>query len=594
MAWVLVPTPPRPPAQGPDDTSSAALLGASLWLDACLETFQPAVPVRHPASLTALFPAEERCPPGPDGGFLDDCVSRYFPGSRIVVRRTEGEFVADRTTHSPSPSRAVRLPWPPAFMAAARLLTDQLDIPRLPLVQTRPEAASAHAPVSPPRDALAALGAGVHRLWSALVQQDHVTCGPAVDETSAAQARSMLAQAHGAYPSALSSGYLAQAYLATRDPDGALAVLEAPGQDTTCGAAEVLVVKGRALTALGRDEEAAIALGLAVRLRPLDDRLLAEWADSLVRDGRDTDGVAAWRRALTIRPQSLAYRSALATLLVDLDRLDEARTVLIEGRSHATTSEELARVEQDLGWVEEASSRWNRAAMHYQRALSLANDRDVLLRGAVLNSLAVVHYHLDALDQARAFAQEAVQLRRTLPVADRACRHALGTSLYNLGLIEAEQGLWKEARTALEEAARQYEGEDRVDTLIELADLLLSAGKPSDALDALDQARMAAPLTGARMGEWLFTRGLALAALENFSQAQETLEQAARVFSEQGEPVAAGQAWFNLGTTAERAGDWTTATRAYRAARTIAVRVGDRESVADIDDRLSRLPPVNE
>ncbi len=90
----------------------------------------------------------------------------------------------------------------------------------------------------------------------------------------------------------------------------------------------VLKAAGRVLNNLGRIDEAADALGRAVRLAPADGHAHAILGHVLARQGDDPGAEASWRRALQLDPDQPQALKGLARLCARSGRMQEAVSCL--------------------------------------------------------------------------------------------------------------------------------------------------------------------------------------------------------------------------------------------------------------------------
>lgn len=263
---------------------------------------------------------------------------------------------------------------------------------------------------------------------------------------------------------------------------------------------------GMALGHLGRHEDAVAAYRRALDLRPDYPEALNNLGTSLDALNRPVEAVVAYRRALALRPDQAPWWGNLGSALLAARDPEHAEAAF---RRAVALAPALASAQAGLGRVLRETNRPGEAeaAFRAQVALDPADpsaqlnlaaalgdqdrvDEAVALLPTVLaadpalpeahHSLATALRQLGQLDQAEAAAREAVRLRPDYADA-----------LANLGTVLREQGRLTEAEAPLRRAIalRPHSASGYSDLAIALAD----GGRVHEALAVLDLAVALAP-----------------------------------------------------------------------------------------------------
>jgi tetratricopeptide (TPR) repeat protein len=208
--------------------------------------------------------------------------------------------------------------------------------------------------------------------------------------------------------------------LETGKPAAALTSLQAAAK-TNPGSPQLLSNLCRALSVLGRDDEALAVVDKALALAPDSVEALNGRGNVLLKLNRAGEAITAFERAMTIEPRFLFGRASLGNALAQLGRYEEALTqydaVLTAQPGHAETHLNRANALASLGRLTEALAA-------YARALDVRPDylRAQLGRGVALQAL---NRHQEAL------AAFAAVLKADKDNAD--ARHNEAMSLLTLG-----------------------------------------------------------------------------------------------------------------------------------------------------------------
>jgi hypothetical protein len=261
---------------------------------------------------------------------------------------------------------------------------------------------------------------------------------------------------------------------------------------------------------------------------------------------------------------------------------------------------ERAWVELDLGRLEEGAGDYKKALTRYRNGLILVQEKAVAgLEPALHNGEGVCLIRLEEWDLAEATLREAVALRRKeVEKGNNDAAYGLSTSLYNLGMVAAHQQRWQEVRSLLEESAALSDPPEHLLTLVDLARILQQGGQTAAALEVLDAfAGLASQKPDAASPELLadqaYVLGLTLGDARRTLEALDVLKAAAEAYAELNMTLESGLAWYNRGTTAQRAGATAVAEDAFLNALDAARRIGDNDSVRTIETRLEQLRGEN-
>jgi tetratricopeptide (TPR) repeat protein len=272
------------------------------------------------------------------------------------------------------------------------------------------------------------------------------------------------------------------------------------------GLAQSLRMLGEVLVALGRHDEALPHLGEAARLfarlrdRETEALMWSRIAAAQERDGNDTDALAAWSRARTLRRQARDLRGEREALegIARVTRRHVAEPSLSLG--HFREALELARSLSDrdaqgrlcntIGILEWTQGNFEEALACYEEALRLFRDLgDLENEGLMLNSIGATLKALGRRDKAQARLGAAVRqhretgqalleghalavlgdihfeagdslqaeqcYRRSLALRQRlGDRRGEGWMLHHLARVQGDRGLAGEARDLIDRASR--------------------------------------------------------------------------------------------------------------------------------------------
>ena len=241
----------------------------------------------------------------------------------------------------------------------------------------------------------------------------------------------------------------------------------------------VRVDLGAAYAATGNREGAEAQFQEALRLKPNHASALVGLSNMHLKNGEEGRAIALLRKAAEVAPKAYEPRFLLGSAYNRLGRYQEALVELqaaarLGGADSSEVHYHLARAYGGLGRADERRSALarfaeitrrskqdlerQRAALRLvERAKSAVETGDLGTAIAALEEarearpadahllfrLAGLHFDLQRLDAARAYAQEAISLS---PSA--------WPYRFLLGLVEKNSGRWKEARVELETAAR--------------------------------------------------------------------------------------------------------------------------------------------
>ncbi|HLO40045.1 MAG TPA: tetratricopeptide repeat protein [Phycisphaerales bacterium] len=192
-----------------------------------------------------------------------------------------------------------------------------------------------------------------------------------------------------------------------------------------------------ALTIEKDNVEATFSLGV------VNERLLAK-----------DKALEYYRRAAEIDPQNAQYAIATAELLIDLERIAEARTYLEE--KHATFSNS-AGVKQTLGHIATLEGRHDDAVALFNQARLLAPDDLTLIEDLTRAQVVAAHYGEAEANISRLLTAEANKDRRDLKLLRARC------------LIEVQRPL--EAREIIIKLTQDTQGASDVESWILLGNL---------------------------------------------------------------------------------------------------------------------------
>ncbi len=234
-------------------------------------------------------------------------------------------------------------------------------------------------------------------------------------------------------------------------------------------------------------------------------------------------------------------------------------------------------------------SRVDPAVASFLRAVRLFRELELAADMALaLNEMGVVLVDAERFAEALSPLREAVDLHR-----ESGPSSSLATSLFNLGMAYGGVGREMLADQHLSRAVRQYAslGEEsaQFDTLLEL---MAVRGRRKDEVDLRAAAREAESLLGGspdRRGRMLEARGLALTELGEEEEALVDLAAAEQTFSSSGDRLGVGRIYYDQAIPLLSLGRREEALAALEKARSIAVELGDTESVVIIDAQMGKI-----
>ena len=296
-----------------------------------------------------------------------------------------------------------------------------------------------------------------------------------------------------------------------------------------------------------------------IELKPDDTQAYGMLVNIQSRDGRSEQALGRLRKLLDTSPDNLTARMHLGTLLLELDRLTEARACFqkmaelspnfapaynnlayIDSRSPATLGKALENarkartlapgdpsISDTCGWI-----HWLRG--DYRQALPLIQEAANRLPEAasVQFHLAMVHYMMNQIPQAIAAFDKALAISGAFPEKDQALSHlAILRDGEHLDIPTLEQ--------------RVKDAPKDVVLMLFMAKKLAAAGRPQDALSAFQSSLAVNPdLEAAHLGlAQLYTTALNQPdkALDAATQARKVAPQSPRA------AAVLGTASFRLG-----------------------------------------------
>ncbi|MDX9754264.1 MAG: tetratricopeptide repeat protein, partial [bacterium] len=219
------------------------------------------------------------------------------------------------------------------------------------------------------------------------------------------------------------------ALLQSGKTEEAIAVAEAALREGS-PTVEVCQVLGQAYTAQQRWDLAITQYQAILALQPDSFSALAELSLLYLRQNRFEEAIPLFRKMAGLDPyQSIFYQFKVATLLVQLNRLDEA---LQEYQAIAAQAPHLADIPIQIGAIYEAKQDYAKAAESYQTALGLITSpaQEVLVR----NRLGLLLIQQKNLEEARKQIERIKQLDPTDPMVRK---HLISLHLTENRLDEA-------------------------------------------------------------------------------------------------------------------------------------------------------------
>ncbi len=218
-------------------------------------------------------------------------------------------------------------------------------------------------------------------------------------------------------------------------------------------------ILGRILLEKGMAHPASAAFEHGRELNPDDAKLAYYHGIALERLGRDEDALAAYRRASAADSTSASYMLAISEVLVDLDRLAEARTLLEQTDRYFDSS---PAFRQMLGHIALLQDDVDEAVRFLTEATILSPRDPVFAEDLCYAQIAAGQFARAEATLRRLDAEEpkAYAKRRDLHHLHAAC------------LIELDRPV--EARTILYDIVRTKAGSKDLDAWVKLIDVALA------------------------------------------------------------------------------------------------------------------------
>ena len=261
--------------------------------------------------------------------------------------------------------------------------------------------------------------------------------------------------------------------------------------------------------------------------------------DTLVKLGRHDEAIAAFRRALELRPDDAPGYNDLACELVVVGRPEEAiplfERALVLRPGYAQVHNNLGNALRSLGRVDEA-------LVQYEKAVAAMPDY-----AEAHNNLACELSAKGRLAEALQHFDESIRLR-----PDNAVAHS------NLGNALRDAGRLPEALASYERALKLTPA--AADVLANYALALVAAGRPADALPRFAEAARLSPTSAKVFRDW----GTTLVRMGRVPEAIPQFETLVRL-----DPRAPA-AHATLGSAFAQAGRWSEAAARFRAGLAVA------------------------
>ncbi|MHC4429067.1 MAG: tetratricopeptide repeat protein [Planctomycetota bacterium] len=216
------------------------------------------------------------------------------------------------------------------------------------------------------------------------------------------------------------------------------------------------LLRGRILLELGRSDDALASLKQGVAIDPAVPEFHYYRAIAFERIGRLEEALEDYRAAAALAPNEAQYILAAAEVLIDLDRLDDARTLLAKQTGDFESN---AGVRQALGHVAMLQGD-HREAIHFFAEAAMLGPGDPVLREDLCHAQITAGRFTEAEATLRRLCgEEGYEDRRDLSHLHAAC------------LIELDRPV--EARSILYRLIRSSDGADDIEGRIKLVDVAL-------------------------------------------------------------------------------------------------------------------------
>lgn len=370
-------------------------------------------------------------------------------------------------------------------------------------------------------------------------------------------------------------------------------------------------IEGVLLMALGDEEEGRRLLLRAQVANPEGAAELAVLARMAGRAGLEELGLALWQLACELWPGRLDYALALAELLEERQRVEEAGNVLLLASATVEVGEDLEGVADRpdraavlasaallgdlrylLGWMLHRQGTLDTAVASYSTARELYEAVDEPENvAACRNNIGV------ALVESNRAVAAIPHLRAALAGrGDGEPSEEEANTLYNLGAALQAVGRLDEADRTWRTAAAQYRSvgavQDQFETLLDVVINRGEMGSSDDVEVALEIALRAIEGHEAHdefRAMALDAVGVARARVDRIEEALAALEEALEIWVSLGDRLHEGQTRYNMAIPHLAAGDVDAALECLEGARAIALEQGDTESVVAIDQQKSQI-----
>ena len=373
----------------------------------------------------------------------------------------------------------------------------------------------------------------------------------------------------------------------------------------------LMEIEGVLRLAQGEGDEGRKLLLRAQVANPEGAAELAVLARMAGRAGLDELQIALWRTACELWPGRLDYAVALAELLEEEERIDEAAGVLLSASASLDTEPDpeaaadrpdrttvlahaalLGDLRYLLGWMLHRQGELDTAVATYASARLLYEAvGEAESVSACRNNMGVA-----LVENNRAVAA-IPHLRAALDgrVDDDPTEESANT-LYNLGAAYQAVGRVTEADRSWRTAASHYRAvgalQDQFETLL---DVVINRGEMGSAEDV--ELAMELALGAVEENEAyrecramaLDAVGVARARVDRIDEAKAALDEALEIWIDLGDRLREGQTRYNMAIPYLAAGDVEAALSCLEEARAIALELGDTESVVAIDQQKSQI-----